>query len=224
MIRAIIFDFDGLILETEGPIFQSWQECYQELGGELSLEKWGTIIGMSEGVFDPFDDLEAQLGKTIDRAAIAPGRQARERELVAAQSVLPGVESYLRAAMEMGLKIGLASSSPCVWVEGHLKRLNLFDYFECIRASDDVKHTKPAPDLFLATLECLEVASKEAIVLEDSPNGVEAARKANIFVVAVPNDLTRQLDLDHANMRLDSLADMPLAELLQAVESKRDRK
>lgn len=224
MIRAIIFDFDGLILETEGPIFQSWQECYQELGGKLSLEKWGTIIGMSEGVFDPFDDLEAQLGRTIDRAAIAPRRQARERELVAAQAVLPGVESYLRAAMEMGLKIGLASSSPCEWVEGHLKRLNLFDYFDCIRASDDVEHTKPAPDLFLVALDCLEVASKEAIVLEDSPNGIEAARKAGIFVIAVPNDLTRQLRLDHADMHLDSLAEMPLAELLQVVESKQDGK
>jgi HAD superfamily hydrolase (TIGR01509 family) len=220
MIRALIFDFDGLILDTEEPIFRSWKELYLSYQFDLSLTSWADTIGRSEAEapFDPRQDLEKRLGYSLDWTEIGPRRRQRELELIAAQPVLPGVEDYLKNARQLNLKIGLASSSDINWVAGHLARLGLLSYFDCLRTSDDVVYTKPAPDLFLAALECLNVDPQEAMVFEDSPNGILASRLAGIFCVAVPNLLTRQLDLAQADLRLNSLADLSLDKLLQQVE------
>lgn len=217
LIRGLIFDFDGLILETEGPIFQAWQELYQDHGCQLTLDTWASIIGAAEDVFDPFSLLEEQLGQPVDRQVLAPQRRLRETELIAVQPVLPGVQDYLQEAKRLGLKVGLASSSSCAWVTGHLSRLGLVDYFNCIRGSDDVVHAKPYPELYLSALAGLGMQADQAIALEDSPNGVLAAKRAGLFCVAVPNDLTRQLSLGHADMQIDSLASLPLEELLLKV-------
>ena len=217
-IKALIFDFDGLILDTEGPIFQSWQEAYHRFGGELSLEKWATVIGTYEESFDPFEDLQEQIGHRLDAAEILPAQRKREAALVAEQQVRPGVEQYLLDARSLGLKIGLASSSSCRWVTGHLTRLGLIDYFDCIRGKDDVQVTKPDPALYLAAAAGLGVPAEQALALEDSPNGLLSAKRAGMFAVAVPNDLTRQLPLDHADWRLDSLADLTLRALIKIAE------
>jgi HAD superfamily hydrolase (TIGR01509 family) len=213
-ISALVFDFDGLILDTETPIFQSWREVYQEHGQELRFEKWATVIGTYEEPFDVFEYLQELTGRTLDRAVMEQRRKARERALLSAQSIRPGVVETLQAAQRIGLKIGLASSSPCRWVTGNLERLGLIDYFECIRGQDDVRLTKPDPELYLSAAACLGVPPVEAIAIEDSPNGVTAAKRAGMFCVAVPNELTRSLPLDHADLRLDSLADMSLEDLI----------
>ena len=134
-----------------------------------------------------------------------------------ALSAMPGVQGYLDDAKEFGLKIGLASSSDCDWVTGHLGRLGLLGYFDCIVGSDDVQRTKPSPELYNLVLDELDIGSDEAIVLEDSPNGVLAAHRAGIYCVAVPNVMTRGLEFEHAGMRLESLADISLGELLEKV-------
>ncbi len=221
MIRAIIFDFDGLILDTEGPIYQSWQELYQAHGGELSFDTWAEIIGTVSNEHDHFEDLEVQIGRTLDRVNLSLKRRQRELELIATQPVQPGVKAYLDAAKQRGFKIGLASSSPCKWVTGHLARLGLIDYFDCILARDDVRQVKPDPELYLAVLQKLGVQAEEAIVIEDSPIGVTAAKKAGLYCVAVPNPLTARLPLDHADLRLHSLAELPLESLLVQVETRR---
>jgi HAD superfamily hydrolase (TIGR01509 family) len=218
-IKALIFDFDGLILETETPVFQSWQELYHAYGCEIPMKTWAKIIGAAEYDFDPFDELERQLGRPIDRQAEAPGRRQRELEMILSQPVLPGVRETLQAAHRRGLPCAVASSSSCDWVEGHLKRLDLFDDFVAIKTIEDVARSKPAPDLFLAALNNLQVEPQEAIVFEDSPNGILAAKRAGIFCVTVPNGLTAGLTLDLADMRLNSLADLPLEELLKAVNN-----
>jgi len=216
MIRGLIFDFDGLILETESPVFQSWVELYQEYEAELPFEVWATIIGTSDlELFDPLTMLEEQIGQKLDREAIAPRRSAREIELAHAQPILPGVVEKLETAQKMGLKLGIASSSDSKWVKGHLTRLELLDYFEVIHTSDDVAVTKPDPELYLLALKSLGLKPEEAIVFEDSPNGVTAAQKAGIFAVVIPNPLTRQLPLDHADLRLNSLAEKSLEEIIQ---------
>jgi HAD superfamily hydrolase (TIGR01509 family) len=214
MIQALIFDFDGLILETEQPVFQSWQELYHSLGCEIPFEVWGSTIGTAEDIYDPFDELERQLERQVDRSNLGPQRRRRELELIDEQPIMPGVENYLLRGRALGLKIGLASSSSCAWVTGHLKRLDLIEHFDSILGSDDVKRTKPAPDLYLLSLEKLGVSPDQAVVFEDSPNGVAAAKTAGIFAVAVPNIITRQLSLEQADLCLDSLEDMPLDTLL----------
>ena len=213
-IRALIFDFDGLILDTEGPIFQSWQELYESYGGQLSFSTWSEIIGTVSNEFDHFEDLEEQIGYSLDRASLSPQRRQRELELIATQPLQPGVDTYLEDAKRFGLKIGLASSSPCDWVTGHLTQRGLIDYFDCIFARDDVSVVKPDPELYLSVLKALGVQAEQAFVIEDSPIGVTAAQRAGLFAVVVPNALTARLPLDHADMRLGSLADISLEELI----------
>ena len=221
MIHALIFDFDGTILETEGPILQSWQELYQSYGCQLTLEQWAVNIGTADETFDPLDELEKRLGRELDRQSLAPARRQREMDIIVHQPVLPGVQDYLRDARQLGLKVGLASSSSCAWVTGHLARLGLIDYFDVINASDDVPRTKPDPILYLTTLEGLGVRGEQAVAFEDSPNGVLAAKRAGMHCVAIPNTITRCLPIQGADLRLDSLADMPLEELFRRIEPAR---
>lgn len=217
MIRALIFDFDGLVLETEGPSYQSWVEVYRGFGQSLPFSIWSKIIGTTQATFDPRLDLQTRVNEPVDWDRVEAERQKNENALIEAQVVLPGVEAYLNAARRLGLKIGLASSSSCHWVTGHLNRLGLEDYFDCIRASDDVKHVKPDPSLYLTVLHALEVRADEAIAFEDSPIGIHSAKQAGLYCIAIPNPLTNQLNLDEADFRMGSLADMPLEQLLSLI-------
>ncbi len=214
-IQGLIFDFDGLIIDTELPIFQAWSELYETYGCQLSLDKWVTIIGTAYGDFDPAQELERQLGYKLDWSEIEPVRQQRELELIYSMPPLPGVTELLHAAKTAGLKIALASSSTCAWVTGHLTRLGLIHFFDCIIARDDVQYTKPNPELFLAALNCLDLTPRQAIVFEDSPNGILAAKRAGIYTVAAPSSLTRGLPMEQADLQISSLAERPLDELLR---------
>jgi HAD superfamily hydrolase (TIGR01509 family) len=218
MIKALVFDFDGLILETETPIFQSWQELYQGYGFELRLDQWIANVGTAEEQFDPMMDLEQKLGRSLDQANLLRRRRQRELELIRSQPVLPGVHGYLESARKLRLRVGLASSSPCKWVVGHLERLGLIGYFDAIAASDDVARTKPDPALYRTAVEWLEVAPNEAVAFEDSLNGLIAAKRAGLYCVVIPNALTQQLDLDEADIRLDSLEEMALRDLIASLE------
>ena len=220
MIRALIFDFDGLILETEGPSYQSWKEVYSSFGFPLPFSTWATIIGTSQGAFDPKQELERLVGGVVDWESVGLMRRERENALIEAQPILPGVEQYLIDARRLGLKAGLASSSSCRWVIGHLTQRGLVEYFDCIRGSDDVHRTKPDPELYLSVLKELGVRGDEAIGLEDSPNGIRAAKKAGMYCVAVPNPLTCQLELSEADLQLESLGELPLEELLARFNQK----
>ena len=218
MIRAVVFDFDGLILDTEAPEFQTWQEIYQAHGCKLALEIWATGLGTSADAFDPCAHLEAQLGRLIDREVIHQRRRQRYYELLGAKAVLPGVREYIAEAKRLGLYLGVASSSSREWVVGHLTELGLYAYFDCIKCRDDVPHVKPDPALYQAVVEAFALQPHQAIALEDSPNGITAAKRAGLFCVAVPNPLTRQLSLAHADLLVSSLADLPLRQLLDHVQ------
>jgi HAD superfamily hydrolase (TIGR01509 family) len=214
MIRALIFDFDGLILETEGPSYRSWEQVYRSFGFPLPFSTWSTIIGTSKGGFDPQQELERLVGGAVDWERVDSKRREHERGLIEALPIQPGVEQYLKDARRLGLKTGLASSSSCRWVMGHLTQRGLVEYFDCIRGSDDVHRTKPDPELYLSVLKELGIRGDEAIALEDSPNGIRAAKEAGLYCVAVPNPLTRQLALSEADLQLESLGELPLEELL----------
>tara|TARA_B100000315_G_scaffold254242_1_gene294878 strand:- start:46 stop:711 length:666 start_codon:yes stop_codon:yes gene_type:complete len=221
MIRALIFDFDGLILDTEVPKFQAWQEIYQDHGCYLPFELWAKCLGTYESVFDPFDYLENQLRRSVDRNTILTKRQQRCAELLVAKPVLPGIQDYISDANRLGLRLGLASSSPRRWVVDNLLRLNLATHFTCIKCFEDVPCTKPDPALYQAVLDAFDLPAGQVIALEDSPNGVLAAKRAGLFCVAVPNSLTCRLPLDHADLQLASLADIPLETLLAKMQNNR---
>jgi HAD superfamily hydrolase (TIGR01509 family) len=214
LIRAIVFDFDGLILDTEEPVYRSWLEVYQAHGEDLPFERWVQIVGSTTAGFHPQRHLEERLGRSLSQAVL-DRRVSRRTEMILANQVLPGVVPHLEEAKAMGLKLGVASSSTSDWVTGHLARLGILETFDCIRCRDQVANPKPEPDLYLAVLDCLGVSASEAIAIEDSPNGVLAAKRAGLQCVAIPNSITARLDLGQADAMLGSLADVTLAGLLR---------
>ena len=205
VLRAIVFDFDGLILDTEEPIYRSWLELYSAHGQELPFDRWMEIVGSSNAAFDPRANLEARLSRPLAKEELDE-RVRRRSELVLEQAVRPGIAELATAALDAGVKTGVASSSTQSWVREHLERLGILHLFECIRCRDDVSHVKPAPDLFIAALECLGIEPRESLAIEDSPNGVLAAKAAGMFCVAVPNTITAGQDMSRADVVLPSLA------------------
>lgn len=216
MIRALVFDFDGLILETEMPALESWAEIYREHGHEIPMDEWNALLGSARG-FDPGEHLAALVGEGFDLTAARARRMSRRDELIAALDVMAGVREYITEARQLGLRLGVASSSTRAWVMGHLERLGIHAHWDVVKCREDVGRTKPAPDLYVATLDALSVSGREALAFEDSPNGIASAKAAGMWCVAVPNALTRELDLTQADVRLASLADMTLEELVRVV-------
>ena len=218
VIRALLFDFDGLIVDTETPSYASWQEVYRQHGHELPLDRWATIIGTIGG-FEPLDYLE-ELHGPIDREAVQTRRREHELELLEIEELRPGILDYLEEAERRGLKTAIVSSSSRQWVDRHLARLERAEHFdEIVTADRDPERSKPRPTLYLEALDRLGVTAGEAIAFEDSPNGVWAAKAAGIFTVAVPNGVTVALGLDEADLLLESLAELSLRELLESVGS-----
>jgi HAD superfamily hydrolase (TIGR01509 family) len=213
VIQAIVFDFDGLILETEGPALESWAEIYREHGFNVPMEKWHGYLGSDRG-FEPVDYLAALVGEGLDKVATQTRRDERKNELIAALDVMAGVRDYIADARRLGFKLAIASSSSRGWVVGHLERLRIHAFWDAVLTRDDVARTKPAPDLYLAAVKALGIPPSQALALEDSPNGIAAAKDAGLRCVAVPNALTRDLDISRADARLSSLAEMPLERLL----------
>lgn len=218
MIRAIVFDFDGLILDTEEPVYQSWVEVYAAHGQDLPFERWVEIVGSTTAGFHPQHHLEERLGRPLTKEVLDQ-RIGRRTEMILANDLLPGVLQQINAARAIGLRLGVASSSTRDWVTGHLGRLGILERFDCLRCRDDVARAKPEPDLYIAVLDCLGVPAAEAFAIEDSPNGVTAAKRAGLRCVAIPNKITATLDLSQADVTLASLADVSLDELLRRVEA-----
>jgi HAD superfamily hydrolase (TIGR01509 family) len=212
--KAIIFDLDGTILDTETPEFVSWQEIYAARGVTLDQAVWSQAIGTTDSGFDPYAHLEALSGNPVDRPSVRAARHARFDDLMATAEPRDGIVAWLDEARERGLRIGLASSSGINWVTRFLTALSLRDRFEVLATRDRVKLGKPAPDLYELALAELGVHPAEAIAVEDSPNGVASAKSAGLFCVAVPNPLTAALPLHRADVVLPSLSARPLADFL----------
>lgn len=222
MIRALVFDFDGLVFDSETHEFEVIRDLFREHGAELPLEVWGTCVGTHSGAFDAHAHLEACVGRTLDGDEIARLRRERFFARIERQGAMAGVEACLDAARAMGLRIGLASSSRRDWVVGQLSRLGLLPCFEAVRTADDVARVKPDPELYLAVLEALGVAPAEAVAFEDSPNGALAAKRAGMRVVVVPNPVTASLAFGEHDLRLESLLEAEPAVLLARLAGARD--
>lgn len=209
--KALVFDFDGLILDTESPEFECWQKVYADHGQSLEIKDWVHVIGGAD-VMDPAAELEKLAGKKLDWESIHSKRIAHHRQMIAEKSTLPGVEPLMKLARERGWKVGVASSSSSTWVEGGLSRLGLMQYVQTVRTRDRVQNLKPHPEPYLKALEDLGAKPERSFAFEDSHTGVKAAKAAGMTVVAVPNQLTKYHDLSHADMVLESLEYFSLPE------------
>jgi HAD superfamily hydrolase (TIGR01509 family) len=214
-IEAIVFDFDGLILDTELPIYTSWCAAFEAHGAAPpTIEEWSAEIGTA-GAIDIEAWLVARAAGDVDLDAMHDARRAHQTTLLDVEVVRPGVEAWLDEADAAGLGLAIASSSDAGWVVGHLERLGLRSRFaHVVTAGDGGLPGKPAPDTYLAACVGLGVEARAALAVEDSPNGIKAAKAAGLWCVTVPHVLTETLDLSAADLRLPSLASSTIADVI----------
>ena len=217
-LSGLLLDFDGLILDTETTIYQAWSEKFKEYGKELLLEEWGQILGKSGDHLGPLEGFLDEIPDQEERELVKKEVSLREHELVLKQEPLPGAEELIRKASAAGLKMGIVSSSDQKWVHTHLERFGLLELFDHTSCADDVKEAKPSPELYQLGLSKTGLAPDQVVVLEDSPNGVLAAKRAGLYCIAVPNQITSQLVFDNnggvPDLFLKSLKDFPWDEFV----------
>lgn len=212
-LRALVFDFDGVVVDTEGPEFEAWRATWEDYGHELTLDEWVQCIG-TVGGWDPLVELGRRIGDGFDPDEANARRRARHHPAIfALDTPLPGVLDLLDSARDRGLRTAIASSSDDAWVPPLLEQLGMVDHFEHLSLYDGTCAAKPAPDLYLRACAALEVAPADAVAIEDSPNGVAAAKAAGLWCVAVPHAITRALDLSAADLVVDSLEAIHLDEI-----------
>lgn len=219
MIKAIIFDFDGTIIDTETAWYYVFRDAYLERGVELGVEQYSECLGTSLHLFNPYEYLSAELGLPIDTASFRDRIRADHTARMETEEMRAGVREFLELAKEAGLRIGLASSSERAWIDKYLDLLGIREYFEVIRTADDVGKVKPDPELYVSALEALGVRPDEAVAIEDSPNGSRAAIAAGMHCVIVPNTLTKLLPFDPSDRcyHAESLKDFDFARLTEGV-------
>ena len=185
-------------------------------GSTLPLTKWQEQIGTHTG-FSPYAYLEEQVKLKLDHKELKDKFEVKFRTKLSTEKARAGVEDYLKVAKELGLKIGLASSSNYEWVSTHLKSLGLFDYFQCIKTADDVEVVKPDPALYLEAAKCLNLKVEECLVFEDSANGSLAAKRAGMACVIVPNEVTKAMDFCEVDYRIGSMSEVSLEDIIEII-------
>lgn len=214
---AVVFDLDGTIVDTEQPSFEAWRRTWEDHGHELRLEDWVLCVGTDWDLFDPMASLQERVGPEFDALAARQAKRRLEGELVAATVVRDGVETWLDEADARGIPVGLASSSPRDWVDDHLERLGLARRFATVQTRTEVGVTKPDPAAYLAACAALAVDPARALAVEDSANGVAAAKAAGMLTVVFPNPITAGLDLSAADLLVTDLSAWTLAAAWEAI-------
>jgi HAD superfamily hydrolase (TIGR01509 family) len=222
MLKALIFDFDGLILDTETPLLLSWREVFDRLQVPIDHGMLARLVESSREPPEAYRLLEDGRGAPIDRESLRVARAEREAELISRLGPSAGVMSLLRAARAEGLRTAIASNSSLSWIAPQLSRLGLASSFNSIRCRDHVARVKPDPELYLAVLADLGIKGGEAVAFEDAPGGAEAARRAGVACVAVPNPATADLDWGRVDLMVPSLELVTLDQLRSLVSRHRD--
>jgi HAD superfamily hydrolase (TIGR01509 family) len=212
-LKALIFDFDGVMVDTEQSIFDAYRDIFADHGAELALRTWETIIGSTGHRDLVFNNLELQIGRAVDREALRLQAQRLHHDISGSLPAVAGVREQIAQARGAGLALGVSSSSTREWVAGHLTRLDLIHHFGAMCTREDVTRTKPDPALYALAVQRLGVRPQDAVALEDSPNGIASAKAAGLFCVAIPNPLTKDMSLEQADLHVESMAALSLEDL-----------
>lgn len=212
-IKGLIFDFDGLILDTETPDVLAWLKIYKKHGQKFNFNNYALSIGTIYRMTEPAKELEKMVTGLKEEEIFNEWTEL-ERFYIKDQQILPGVMDYILSAKAFNFQIAIASSSDNRWVVSHLDKFGIRHLFDFIHTVDETSIPKPDPALYQMALQSMQLNPNEAIAFEDSANGITAAKSAGIFCVAIPNPITKYLDLNKADLILDSLASLPLPELL----------
>ena len=204
-LQAVVFDFDGLLMDSESAEFAGYSEVFSRHGVTLDLMEWGKCVGTGPGVWKVEEHLAELLGAPVDAHALHTEAKAIRDEILRTIEPLPGGVALVESLSQSELKIAVASSSRSVWIEHFLRHVGLRHHFEVVRTRDMVGAAKPAPDLYLAACEALGVDPHRSIALEDSPNGMKAAKAAGMLCLGIPNAVTAGYDLSPADWVIDSL-------------------
>lgn len=208
MIKAFIFDFDGLILDTETTEYRAFYQLAMQYGVELHVEQWLKWVGTLNGKAHAMEYVYQQLVKTKAQLSIEELEDSFQKlfeELILKQNVLPGVRELLILAKRYQLRLGIASSSDMKWVSRFLHQHQLNSYFDHIQTRDHVKKVKPDPEIYQKALYHLQVEASEAIAFEDSEVGSTAAKRAGIACVVVPNLITQHQNFEHVDLVVSSM-------------------
>ncbi len=215
MIEGLVFDFDGLIIDTETPEYDAWKEIFHQYNLTLPFEEWSKCLGSDFSRFNPLKYLSEKTGVNLDTCKLLEKQRARSKELTLNNLPLPGVTDLIHEAKKAGLLLAVASSSDADWVIGHLQRVKLKDYFNIICTAEDVEHVKPAPDLFRLAVNRLGITPDKAVAFEDTQLGIQSAKKAGLYCVAIPNEVTSRLDFSQADWVVKSMTEVHVQNLQQ---------
>jgi HAD superfamily hydrolase (TIGR01509 family) len=216
--RAVVFDFDGLLMDTESSSLESWRFEWRQWGVELDP---GTFFADHGGDLtqERYARLAAAAGPEYSLEVSHARRIAHRDELNAGLGLAPGIEGWLDEGRELGLRLAVASSSPQEWVRGLLARTGYLDRFEVLAYGDEVAAAKPDPGIYLLALERLGLTGDDAIAVEDSPHGVVAAQGAGLRCVAIPNPHADPARFGAADLLLASAGQLSLAQALSSLSS-----
>ncbi|RFU66113.1 HAD family phosphatase [Bacillus sp. V59.32b] len=210
MIKAMIFDFDGTIIDTESLWYKVFCDVLMEkFELELPLEQFANVIGTTDELL--FEYISKQMGKPADQELITELTGLRFSELQETLILREGIEEKIKEAMNLGIKLGVASSSGREWVEGFLEKFGLLKHFQTIKTKEDVKMVKPDPALYVKAMEDLHAVPGESLAIEDSVNGSLAAIRAGMHCIVVPNEVTSLLAFGHEVKVFDSFSSFQLA-------------
>ena len=205
---AVLFDFDGILVDTEWAIYQAWLETFREHDQDLPLALYTRCIGSDFDAWSPKLHLEDLTKLDFDWLGMDQARQVQIRAALAKQGPIEGVVEVLKSLENQGLPMAVVSSSSHSWVDGWLEKLDLLKFFTEVICKGDAPRIKPAPDLFLTAAEKLGVAPNECVVIEDSLNGLIAGKQAGMQVWVVPNLVTAELDFRQADTVFSGFAEM----------------
>ena len=213
---AVVFDFDGLLMDTERCLTASWQYEWRQHGLDLELETFWVDHGADVSE-ERYRRLADAVGVSYDRAASHARREAFRSGLLAGLDLSPGIANWLAQARDAGLRLAIASSSSREWVQGLLRRVGRERDFEVYACGDEVARAKPAPDVYRLALERLDLPAAAAVAVEDSAHGVAAAKAAGLRCIAIPNPHVGPSRCEHADLVLRSATDRRLAEALAMI-------